>query len=171
MPCMPPCLQIPGAASPAAFVSRVHCLVRVASLARKRRCASVRSVMVLACLLALVGTIAPIAPARAGMDDLLHGGFLHEQESRFLPGAYYFTKGNEYLHRGDTAEAIRLWQISAGWAMKEAQYNLGIAFFKGEGVPQDRPLGLAWLALAAERKDPAFEESLAAAWDEATSSA
>jgi len=52
--------------------------------------------------------------------------------------------------------------------MKDAQYNLGITYFKGEGARADRPRGLAWLALAAERKDAAFSESLAAAWDEST---
>ena len=121
-------------------------------------------------VLVLASALASICPSAAGVDiyDLQRGGFLHEDESRFLPGAYYFTKGNEYFHRGKPEAAVRLWMISAGWAMKDAQYNLGIAYFKGEGVRQDRPLGLAWLALAAERKDPAFDESLAAAWDESS---
>jgi hypothetical protein len=98
--------------------------------------------------------------------DLMHGGWLHEQESRFLPGSYYFTKGNEYFRRDDPRSALRCWEIAAGWAMKDAQYNLGIAYFKGLGVPVDRPRGLAWLALAAERKDAQFTESAAAAWDQ-----
>ncbi len=121
-------------------------------------------------ILVLASALACICPNAAGVDirDLQRGGFLHEDESRFLPGAYYFTKGNEYFHRGKPEAAVRLWMISAGWAMKDAQYNLGIAHFKGEGIPQDRPLGLAWLALAAERKDPQFDESLAAAWDDAS---
>ena len=127
-----------------------------------------RSPSAIVCLFASIGAIAFSASIRAGVDDLQHGGYLHEDESRFLPGAYYFRKGNEYLHRGDAAEATRLWRISAGWAMKDAQYNLGIAYFKGEGIAQDRPLGLAWLALAAERKDPLFSESLSAAWNESS---
>ncbi len=96
------------------------------------------------------------------------GAHLNEEASRFLPGAYFYRKGNDRLQRGDAAEAVRLWRISAGWAMKDAQYNLGIAYFKGEVVTADRPLGLAWLALAAERKDPLFSRSLAAAWDESS---
>jgi len=100
--------------------------------------------------------------------DGQRGGFLHEGESRFLPGVYYFEKGNEYFRRGRAEAAIEMWTISAGWAMKDAQYNLGIAYFKGEGIAADRPRGLAWLALAAERKDPAFSESLAAAWGESS---
>lgn len=95
-------------------------------------------------------------------------GFLHEEQSRFLPGDYYFGKGNDYWQRGDTAIAIQQWTIAAGWAQKEAQYNLGLAYLKGGAILADRPRGLAWLALAAERKDARFSESLAAAWDEAS---
>jgi len=100
------------------------------------------------------------------MNELRHGGGLHEEPSRFLPGVYYFRKGNEALHKGDVAGAIELWKISAGWAMKDAQYNLGIVYFEGQGVPVDEPLGLAWLALAAERKNAAFNDSLTAAWSQ-----
>jgi hypothetical protein len=93
---------------------------------------------------------------------------LDEEEARFLPGLYYFHKGCDYFRRGDAGAAIESWQVAAGWAVKDAQYDLGIAYFRGRGVDVDRPRGLAWLALAAERKDEAFETSLAAAWDEAT---
>jgi TPR repeat protein len=121
------------------------------------------------CLLALMSAAQPAAAqVFDGMYQLMHGGALHEEESRFLPGRYYFRKGNEYRQRGQSAMAVDLWTRAAGWAMKDAQYNLGISYFKGEGMSADRPRGLAWLALAAERKDAAFNESLAAAWDEST---
>ncbi len=93
---------------------------------------------------------------------------LNEEEARFTPGLYYFHKGCDDYTRGDHAGAIHAWQVAAGWAMKDAQYDLGIAYYRGRGVEIDRPRGLAWLALAAERKDEAFVTSLAAAWDEAT---
>ncbi len=93
---------------------------------------------------------------------------LNEEEARFLPGLYYFHKGCDYYKRGQPDAAMHAWEVAAGWAMKDAQYNLGIAYFRGRGIDPDRPRGLAWLALAAERKDEAFETSLAAAWDEAT---
>ena len=108
------------------------------------------------------------SPVLAGLDELFHGGGLHEEQSRFLPGVYLFKKGNEYFKRGDSETAIHLWQQAAGWAMKDAQYNLGIAYFKGKGVAVDRPRGLAWLALAAERKGPLLSESLAAVWEQST---
>lgn len=113
-------------------------------------------------LVLMVGLHSPLAAAGIGGADLQEG------ESRALPGMYYFQKGNEYSKRGSTEAAIDLWKIAAGWAMKDAQYNLGITYFKGAGVPADRPLGLAWLALAAERKDATFSRSLAAAWDESS---
>lgn len=93
---------------------------------------------------------------------------LDEEEARFLPGLYYFHKGCDYFRRGYPQSAVEAWEIAAYWAMKDAQYDLGIAYFRGRGVETDRPRGLAWLALSAERKDAAFESSLAAAWDEAT---
>ncbi|MGH8173026.1 MAG: hypothetical protein ACREPX_07745 [Rhodanobacteraceae bacterium] len=93
---------------------------------------------------------------------------LNEEESRFLPGLYYFHKGCEYYKHGETGAAIDSWEIAASWAMKDAQYDLGIVHFLGDGVAVDRPRGLAWLALAAERKDEAYEVGLAAAWNEST---
>ena len=95
---------------------------------------------------------------------------LDEEESRFLPGLYYFNKGCDYEKRGDTKAAIDAWEIAAGWAMKDAQLKLGLAYFQGKGVDADRPRGLAWLALAAERKDASYEAVLATAWDEASAS-
>lgn len=93
------------------------------------------------------------------------------EPSRFLPGLYYFHAGCAEFQRGgptDTANALALWKIAAYWASKTAQYDLGIAYFKGQGVAADRPLGIAWLALAAERHDSQFEDSLAAAWDQSS---
>ena len=104
--------------------------------------------------------------AQAGPSGIIG---LDEEEARFLPGLYYFHKACEYYKRGDAVAAVRLWKIAAGWAMKDAQYNLGLAYFKGaDGVKADRPRGLAWLALAAERKNPTLQASLATAWDSAS---
>ena len=93
---------------------------------------------------------------------------LEEEIARYLPGVSYFQKGLDAYKKGQTAAAIDAWQTSASWAMKDAQYNIGLAYFKGSGVAADRPRGLAWLALAAERKNPTMQASLAAAWDNAT---
>lgn len=93
---------------------------------------------------------------------------LQDEIAPYLPGVSFFQKGLEAYKKGQTSAAIDAWQSSAGWAMKDAQYNLGLAYFKGTGVAADRPRGLAWLALAAERKNPTMQASLAAAWDSAS---
>ena len=93
---------------------------------------------------------------------------LEEEIARYLPGVSYFQKGLDAYKKGRVAAAIEAWQTSAGWAMKDAQYNLGLAYFKGSAVAADRPRGLAWLALAAERRNATMQASLAAAWDSAT---
>ena len=121
----------------------------------------------LACALWIFGVLNPLASV-AQLSSLATGGGLHEEEARFLPGLYYFHKGCEYYQRREFDSAMQSWEIAAGWAMKDAQYDLGIAHFRGQGVAVDRPRGIAWLALAAERKDDAFETSLAAARDEAS---
>jgi len=120
---------------------------------------------------ALACPIAPRAQMGGGMRTMGNpSGIvgLNEEEARVLSGLYYFHKGCEYYKRGQPEAAMHAWEVAAGWAMKDAQYNLGIAYFRGRGVDVERPRGLAWLALAAERKDEAFETSLAAAWDEGT---
>ena len=118
-------------------------------------------VMLLIALLVSAG----VAHAQGGPGGVIG---LDEEEARFVPGLYYFHKGCDYYGRGDHAGAMHAWEVAASWAMKDAQYDLGIAYYRGRGVAVDRPRGLAWLALAAERKDEAFVTSLAAAWDEAT---
>lgn len=111
----------------------------------------------------------PIGAVEIGPNGGLGGSYgLHEEESRYFPGAYYFHKGCNAFKRGEPAEAMRLWQIAAGWGQKGAQYDIGIAHFKGRGVAVDRASGLAWLALASERHEPQFQQSFEAAWYEAS---
>lgn len=120
-------------------------------------------------LLTLLFVLGAATPAFAQtLSDLGHGGYLHEEESRFLPGMYHYRKACELFAKGNAQAAIEQWTVAATWAVKEAQYDLGIVYFKGKEVTANRPLGLAWLAVAAERKDPAFSESLAAAWAESS---
>ncbi len=129
-----------------------------------------RSLIVAAAMLVscVVSTIAkPAAALAIGGNGGAFGRYgLHEEESSFFPGAYYFHKGCDAYARGDSAQAIMLWKMAAGWGQKSAQYDLGIALYKGQGVSLDRAQGLAWLALASERHDPEFQQSFDAAWFE-----
>jgi TPR repeat protein len=134
--------------------------MRIAPLARS-------SIIAVALAAALAASTAP-AVAQVMFFDSAQPLKLEEEIARYLPGLSFFQKGLDAYKRGQTAAAIDAWQSSAVWAMKDAQYNLGLAYFKGSGVAADRPRGLAWLALAAERKNPTMQASLAAAWDSAT---
>lgn len=87
----------------------------------------------------------PAATPHAKCDYLL---------SKFLPGDFNFCLAAQYWRDGKREKAAEMLQLAAGWGNKGAQTALGVAYFNGDGVAQDRALGLAWLALAAERQAP-----------------
>jgi hypothetical protein len=70
---------------------------------------------------------------------------------RFLPGEYNYCLGRKLWELGKYERAEEMLKLAAGWGSKPAQGVLGVVYFNGEGVAENRPLGLAWLALAAER--------------------
>jgi hypothetical protein len=87
---------------------------------------------------------------------------------RLLPGDYYFcaaARDLSYHHNERSRERLR---DAAHWASKPAQYALGLMYFNGDEGPANRPLGLAWLALADERHDPRFEPAFIKAYAQAT---
>ena len=49
----------------------------------------------------------------------------------------------------DDAEAVRWFRLAAEQGVASAQFNLGVAYAKGEGVPQDYVSAHMWLNLAA----------------------
>lgn len=71
-----------------------------------------------------------------------------------LPGDYNLCLGIKYWQAGKYDAAREMLELSSGWGSKVAQRLLGIAYFNGDGLAENRPLGLAWLAMSAERKDP-----------------
>lgn len=81
-----------------------------------------------------------------------------------LPGDYYACEARAAYGRQHYKKMAELLEEAAYWANKDAQYVLGLTYFNGDPpYAQDRPLGLAWLALAAERKNPTYELAYAAA--------
>jgi TPR repeat protein len=50
----------------------------------------------------------------------------------------------------DSQEAVRAWQRAAEQGDAEGQYNLGLMYDKGQGVPQDSIRAYMWYHLAAE---------------------
>jgi TPR repeat protein len=87
------------------------------------------------------GQPGPMAP-RGKCDPVL---------AKALPGDFNFCLAAKDWQAGRHAQATEFLQLAAGWGDKAAQMALGVAYFNGDGVPQDRALGLAWLGLAAER--------------------
>src|ERR1700754_1123905 len=85
-----------------------------------------------------------------------------------LPGEYHFCAATRDFWRGKRNSAVDHLETAAEWASKPAQYALGVMYFNGDQLPQDRPLGLAWLALAAERHDPVYESSFISAYRHAS---
>jgi TPR repeat protein len=99
---------------------------------------------------------------RAGGLDQFYG--VSDAPSRYFPGHYFEQKARFYLEKGDYREALRLFELSGYWADKVSQYNAGIMYFNGIGVPADKARGAAWLGIAAETHDDLADGALRAAW-------
>lgn len=87
---------------------------------------------------------------------------------RFLPGDYYFCSAARNYWSGHDGLARESLKNAARWASKPAQYALGVMYFNGDHAEKNRPLGLAWLALAAERHDPSYEPTFISAYKQVT---
>jgi hypothetical protein len=72
------------------------------------------------------------------------------------PGQYYFNVGALAFTHHDYAFAVQMYQVAASWAYKPAEYNLAIMYALGQGTAVDLPRAMAWMTLAAERKNPKY---------------
>jgi uncharacterized protein len=61
---------------------------------------------------------------------------------------------------GDYATAIRLWRPLAEQGDAAAQFNLGLIYYKGQGVPQDYVAAAVWLRKAADQGVAAAQWSI-----------
>ncbi|WP_049623703.1 hypothetical protein [Frateuria defendens] len=114
------------------------------------------------------GTPAATADAAAPSDADLAGKTCSISEERFLPADYYYCLAAQTYGQGRYREAQRFFATAAGWASKPAQYVLGVMALHGDHQPANRPLALAWLALAAERHREDFEAAYRAAYASAS---
>ena len=62
-------------------------------------------------------------------------------------------KGYEAYQNGDYATALKEWKPLAERGNSRAQFNLGVMYRRGEGVPQDHKEAVGWYMLAAEQGD------------------
>ena len=63
----------------------------------------------------------------------------------------YFEKASEHSLKKEHGEAVKWFRKAADMGEPNAQYNLGICYYKGQGVKQDFGEAVKWLKKAAEQ--------------------
>ena len=71
-----------------------------------------------------------------------------------------FQKGLTAAQNGDFATALRQWTPLAKQGDAVAQFNLGLMYRNGNGVPQDYKTAAKWYKIAAEQEDADAQSSL-----------
>ncbi|GLQ99421.1 sel1 repeat family protein [Dyella mobilis] len=88
---------------------------------------------------------------------------------KLLPGQFHYCVAVHDWQKGDDAAGFSEAKYAARWGEKRAQFALGVDYFNGRrGIAIDKAQGLAWLTLAAERKDPYYAAILASARSQST---
>lgn len=113
-------------------------------------------------LIAALAAGAFSAHAQSGMDSF--GAW--DAPSRFFPGKYFEQKAQFYLKNKQYRAALEMFELSGFWADKVAQYNAGLMYYNGIGVPADKARGVAWLRVAAEGHEDLAERALQVAQSE-----
>jgi hypothetical protein len=105
----------------------------------------------------------PAAPQAVPADEKIDN--CNRGLEQILPGDYYACQARYYFQNEHNLHGASELQEAAYWASKDAQYALGLMYFNGDmkDIPANRPLALAWLALAAERNDPDRRQAYAIA--------
>jgi uncharacterized protein len=67
--------------------------------------------------------------------------------------------------RGDYTQAARLFRPFAEQGVASAQFNLGVMYAKGQGVPQDYQAALKWYRRAAEQGNASAQNNLGLMYD------
>ena len=68
-------------------------------------------------------------------------------------GSADFEKGYEAYKRKDYETALREWRPLAEQGQALVQYNLGVMYYEGRGIPQDYTAAVKWYTRAAEQGD------------------
>ena len=68
-------------------------------------------------------------------------------------------------NRGDDAEFLKNWRPLAEQGDAFAQYNLGVSYAKGDGVPQDHAEAARWWHLAADQGHAMAQSNLGTMYD------
>ena len=73
-------------------------------------------------------------------------------------------KGAAAYQSSDFATALREWTPLAKQGNADAQFNLGLMYHEGQGVPQDYKTAVKWYKLAAEQGDANAQTNLGNAY-------
>ena len=77
-----------------------------------------------------------------------------------------FDKGFKAYNSGDFAAAVKWFTLAAEQGDADAQFNLGMVYWDGEGVSQDIKAAMKWFTLAAEQGDADAQNILGVMYDE-----
>ncbi|MGH8122723.1 MAG: hypothetical protein ACREPT_08100 [Rudaea sp.] len=133
-----------------------------------RHCGASASLLLFAAASAVAGPhidgIGPTGGAGhwSGMDAAAFA--TNDPPGNFFPGKYFEYKAQFYLRKKDYREALDLFELAGFWANKVAQYNAGLMYYNGIGVPVDKVRGVAWLGIAAEEHDDLAVRALEVAY-------
>lgn len=67
------------------------------------------------------------------------------------PEMYHYIQGLRFYKKNDKGSALIRFKFAAEFGSRKAIKYIGIMYLNGDGVPQDRVQGQAWLKLAASR--------------------
>src|SRR5216684_6916578 len=109
--------------------------------------------------MAIVLSLSLAAPVAAGTNVFGDTGFEPEPPPGFYPESP-MEDGLIAYERGDYAAALRLWRPPADRGDAAAQYNLGVMYLNGQGVPQDYAAAATWYLKAADQGYAAAQGSL-----------
>ena len=76
-----------------------------------------------------------------------------------------FDEGFAAYERGDYETALREWEPLAEQGHAEAQFNIGLMYDKGQGMPQDDAKAAKWYRRAAEQGDADAQNNLGAMYE------
>src|SRR3569623_2141422 len=66
-----------------------------------------------------------------------------------MPAAADVKAGVDAWSRGDYRKAVEIWRVDANAGDADAEFNLGLAYRLGRGVPVDLPMAESWFRKAA----------------------
>ena len=104
---------------------------------------------------ALIAAALPVLAPASGLE----AWGVWDAPSAYFPGKYFEQKAQFYLKNKDYRAALQMFELSGFWADKVAQYNAGIMYYSGVGVPVDKPRGAAWLRIAAQAHEDLAERA------------